>query len=130
LGGIGPFELLVLGGQLVLLLGGIFAVYGLWRWASDVARERGGWYRAARWLPLLAALAPLLGLAFTVLGLPDAFDAVAHAPVDERSARLSESIAGSMAGVWGGCGAGALLLLTSAVVSLVGGHGAPTREPR
>lgn len=77
----------------------IFVPAALFVWGRSVARRRGGraWMLAS-YLPLVAAIAALLGLLATAVGLTQAFGAVGGAPPSERASLLAEGIGTAM---WG-----------------------------
>jgi hypothetical protein len=48
------------------------------------------------WLPFAAPAVAVGGLAVTIFGLMDSFDAVSNVPASEKSARLAQSISDAM----------------------------------
>ncbi|MFK7991953.1 MAG: MotA/TolQ/ExbB proton channel family protein [Sandaracinaceae bacterium] len=93
------------------------------RWASRVARDRGGLFRHARWLPWVGLLASLVGVLLTVLGLASAFDAVSQVGPEARAHELAEGISAAMVSTAAGAAFAVLSYLGSAALSAYGTWG-------
>lgn len=106
------------------LLGFLFNIalpLGLFVWGRSVARKLGGRaWRQASYLPLGAAIAPMIGVFFTVLGLIHAFDAAATADPSTKAHVLSTGIATAMWSTAIGTGGGIVIYIASIVTFAVG----------
>lgn len=93
------------------------------RWAARVARERGGLYSPARWLPWVGLFATMVGVLFTVMGLAHAFDAVSHVSPEARAHELAQGISSAMASTATGAVFALVSYLGSAALSAYGTWG-------
>ena len=105
------------------LLFHFFVVAGLTFWAHRVATRRGGAYRLAQVLPLLALLSTCLGVGVTAVSMMRAFNAVADAAAYERASLLAEDISMAMNATLCGLVLTVLLYLASVGVSAFGTWG-------
>ena len=93
----------------------------LFAWGRSVANRRGGrGWRVASYLPLVAALASLVGFFFTIVGLIGAFEAVSDTDAASRATVLSQGIATAMWATAIGMGLSIVLYVASIVVFAVG----------
>ncbi len=84
-------EALIVGGFLQLLV-----TVALDQWGRWVSRRRGGAFRYAVWMPALAFLLQVIGVAIATTLLVRAFDAVASTDPMHKAAQLAESISSAM----------------------------------
>ena len=120
-------------GLLGALLGFLFNIavpIALFVWGRSVARKRAGRaWRLASYMPLAAAIAPMVGVFFTVLGLIHAFGAVATADPSSKARVLSEGIATAMWSTAIGLGVAIVFYVASVVTFAVGELQAPRVPP-
>lgn len=91
-------------GAVVLSLIGIAAVaiqvlfaWMLRVWGRRVAERQGGvWWRRAAWMPILGLGAAALGMAWTVISLMQAFEAVSKMEPSQKAAALEQAISQAM----------------------------------
>lgn len=115
------------------LLGFLFNIavpLGLFVWGRSVARKRGGRrWRLASYLPLVAALAPMVGVFFTVLALIHTFGAVASADPSTKARLLAEGIATAMWSTAIGTGVAVVVYIASVVTFAIGELQQPRANP-
>lgn len=110
----------LVGGMIGFLLN-IAVPIALFAWGRSVANRRGGrGWRLASYLPLVAALASMVGVFLTVLGLMRAFGATASTDAASKATVLSEGIATAMWGTAIGMGLSIALYVASVVTFAVG----------
>jgi hypothetical protein len=108
-------------GAVIGFLFNIAVPFGLFAWGRSVAKRRGGrGWRLASYLPLVAALASMVGVFLTVLGLIQAFGAVAQIDPSSKARVLSEGIATAMWSTAIGMGLSIALYIASVVTFAAG----------
>lgn len=119
---LGPHLLTTCGAELVpLLLIGALLLWG--RWVARRHDTRAWW--VAAWLPVLGLVVQHVGIVLTIVGLIDAFDAVAAAPPESRAVQLAQGIAAAMWATAIGVGVAAVIYLGCAIAYAVGTLRAP-----
>lgn len=122
----GPDALVV-----ILTLGSGFAVEallmaGLILWGRWVARRQGGgWWWTLAWLPVLGVAAAALGVLGTIIGMMNAFSAVAEAEPSMKATLLAEGIEAAMISTAIGVGVSTVLHLANCAVLIAGTVRAP-----